>query len=64
MITPELRHLRAAMNQYHISRKEAAAALHLSYSALSRKLRGEAPLRPEEERALYDHIKREGQRRQ
>lgn len=37
----ELRHLRAQMNLGGITRKQAAKALHLSYSALNRKLRGE-----------------------
>lgn len=59
MINPELRQLRAAMNRARLSRKEAAAALHLSYSALNRKLRGDAPLRPEEARALYHHLEKE-----
>lgn len=61
MITQELRQLRAAMNRACVSRKEAAAALHLSYSAFSRKLRGDSPLRPEEAQALYDLIEREDQ---
>ncbi len=56
MITQELRQLRAAMNRACVSRKEAAAALHLSYSAFNRKLRGELPLRPEEARALSAYI--------
>ncbi len=42
MITQELRLLRFAMNQARLSRK-AAALLHLSYSALNRKLRGNPP---------------------
>lgn len=60
MISQELRQLRMALNRSRLSRKEAAAALHLSYSAFNRKLRGEAPLHPEEAQALYDHIRKEG----
>lgn len=52
MINPELRQLRAAMNRARLSRKEAAAALHLSYSALNRKLRGEIGLTREERELL------------
>lgn len=59
MITQELRLLRFAMNQARLSRKEAAALLHLSYSALNRKLRGESPLRPEELKALQQVLRRE-----
>jgi len=59
MITQELRGLRAALNRACLSRRQAAAALHLSYSAFNRKLRGDRPLRPEEARALEDYIKKE-----
>ncbi|MGI6687829.1 MAG: hypothetical protein ACOX6Y_05680 [Christensenellales bacterium] len=61
MITQELRQLRMALNRSRLSRREAAAALHLSYSAFNRKLRGEAPLWPEEIQALYEHIRKKGQ---
>ena len=44
------------MNRARVSRKEGARALHLSYSAFNRKLRGELPLWPEEARRLRDHI--------
>lgn len=48
----ELRHLRALMNLSGLDRREAARALHLSYSALNRKLRGEIRLTREEAQAL------------
>lgn len=48
----QLRRLRALMNLHGITRKEAAAALYLSTSALNRKLRGEIALTPEEQEAL------------
>ena len=48
----ELRHLRAQMNLGGITRKQAAKALHLSYSALNRKLRGEIAMTREEALAL------------
>jgi len=56
MINQELRQLRADMNRARVSRKEGARALHLSYSAFNRKLRGELPLWPEEARRLREHI--------
>ena len=43
-----LRVLRAQINLCGITRREAAHALNLSYSALNRKLRGERHLLPEE----------------
>ena len=43
-----LRVLRAQINLCSITRREAAHALNLSYSALNRKLRGERHLLPEE----------------
>jgi len=47
-MTVELRRLRTLMNLAGVSRREAAGALFVSYSALNRKLRGEIGLTPEE----------------
>ncbi len=47
-MTEELRELRAALGLAGVSRKEAAAALFVSYTALNRKLRGELPVSREE----------------
>ncbi|NLD52542.1 MAG: hypothetical protein GX650_06570 [Clostridiales bacterium] len=46
--------LAAALALRGISRKEAARALHLSRSALDKRLRGAAPWQPCERRALQD----------
>ncbi|MDD4080056.1 MAG: hypothetical protein PHP02_01410 [Eubacteriales bacterium] len=56
MISQELRQLRADMNRARVSRREGAEALHLSYSAFNRKLRGERPLLPQEARQLREYI--------
>jgi transposase len=48
----DLRQLRAKMNLAGLSRREAAKALYLSYSALNRKLRGELGLTDEERARL------------
>ncbi|NLD34934.1 MAG: hypothetical protein GX653_08505 [Clostridiales bacterium] len=42
----------AALALRGISRAQAARALHLSCSALNKKLRGQVPLQPEERLAL------------
>lgn len=60
-MTHELRALRAMMNLYGITRKEAAQAMYLSTSALNRKLRGEISLTREEADALRQLVE---QRRQ
>ena len=44
----ELARLRALLNLAGIRRKDAAKALHLSCSALNRKLRGDLCIHPEE----------------
>ena len=54
----DLRGLRAKMNLAGLSRREAAKALYLSYSALNRKLRGELGLTEEERACLLLLIKR------
>lgn len=54
----DLRGLRAKMNLAGLSRREAAKALYLSYSALNRKLRGELGLTEEERASLLNLIKR------
>jgi len=62
MMMKELRDLRARMNLAGLSRKEAARALHLSHSALNRKLRGEIGLTREEvERLLHLTSRARGQ---
>ncbi len=48
----ELRHIRAMMNLGGLTRKEAARRMHLSHSALNRKLRGEIGLTREERELL------------
>ena len=53
MVTEELREVRVMLNLSGISRREAARALHLSYSALNRKLCGTRGLRQEEKERLY-----------
>lgn len=49
----ELQKLRAQINLGGITRKEAAGALHLSYSTLNRKLRGEIAFCPGEAARLH-----------
>ncbi len=44
----ELPRLLARLSLRGVTRGQAARALHLSVSALNKKLRGAAPLRPEE----------------
>lgn len=56
----ELRRIRAQMNLSGLNRREAARALHLSYSALNRKLRGEIALTPEEASALREMSLKKG----
>ncbi len=47
-----LARLSAGLKLKGISRREAAGRLHLSYSALNKKLRGQAPLTQREQRLL------------
>lgn len=51
-----LQTLRALMNLNGITRKEAAAALYLSTSALNRKLRGEITFSLKEQEALLHYV--------
>lgn len=51
-----LQQLRALMNLNGVTRKEAAAALYLSTSALNRKLRGEIALTKQEQEALLHYV--------
>ena len=50
--TAKLERLAAGLAMLGISRREAAQMLHLSCSALNKKLRGNAPLHPDELQAL------------
>lgn len=50
--TAGLERLAAGLAMLGISRREAAQAMHLSCSALNKKLRGQSPLHPDELRAL------------
>lgn len=55
-MTAQTRALRALMNLRGVTRREAAAALYLSTSALNRKLRGEIALSPQEREALLRYL--------
>jgi transcriptional regulator with XRE-family HTH domain len=48
----KLEWLAAGLALLGISRRDAAKRMHLSCSALNKKLRGHSPLRPDELRAL------------
>ena len=50
--TVKLERLAAGLALRGISRREAAQVLHLSCSALNKKLRGNAPMHPDELQAL------------
>lgn len=50
--TAGLERLAAGLAMLGISRREAAKWMHLSCSALNKKLRGHSPLHPDELRAL------------
>ncbi len=50
--TVELSRLAAGLVMRGISRREAARLMHISYSALNKKLRGSARIHPEEWQAL------------
>ncbi|HSK69924.1 MAG TPA: hypothetical protein VLA21_11745 [Candidatus Limnocylindria bacterium] len=62
-MTEMLRELRAALSLAGISRREAAKALYLSYTALNRKLRGELPMAREEMDALRKLLEGRGPRK-
>ena len=58
----QLRQLRARISLAGLSRQQVALALHLSVSALNKKLRGQARLFPEEENRLAALLYMEGGR--
>ena len=57
-MTEDLQKLRAQINLGGVTRKEAAGALHLSYSALNRKLRGEIAFCPGEAALLRSLVQK------